>query len=154
MDAAVVISLGRFFTVLGGAAALGLMGVLLGVWWAPFVAGVVAGLFIVRGRRALVAGALVGLAGWGVPLAYAQLQYGLGKTAFSLAAIMGFNGASTIPVALTLIVAVMLGFSGAWLGASARSFLPFLQRGSKAPATATAPAPSKAGAAVTSKARS
>jgi hypothetical protein len=150
-----VISLGRFFTVLGGSAALGLMGVLLGVWWAPFVAGVVAGLFIVRGRRALVAGALVGLAGWGVPLASAQLQYGLGKTAFSLAAIMGFNGASTVPVALTLIVAVLLGFSGAWLGASARSFLPFLQRGSKAPVTATgtAPAPAKAGAAVSSKAR-
>src|SRR5581483_6572021 len=126
------------------------------LWWAPFVAGVVARLAIVRCRRALVAGALVGLAGWGVPLAYAQLQYGLGKTAFSLAAIMGFNGASTIPVALTLIVAVLLGFSGAWLGASARSFLPFVKRGSKAPATATAtaPVPSKAGAAATSKARS
>ena len=120
-----MISLGRFLTVLAGTAAIGLMGVLLGAWWAPFVAGVGAGIFIVRGWRAPIAGALVGLISWGVPLAYAQFQYGLGRTAFSLAAMMGFNGASTIPVALTLIVAVLLGFSGAWLGAAGRSFTPY-----------------------------
>lgn len=137
-----MISLGRFLTVTGGAAALGLMGVLLGVWWAPFVAGVAAGVFIVRGWRAPIAGVLVGLIAWGVPLAYAQFQYGLGKTAFSLAAIMGFDGASTIPVALTLIVAVLLGFSGAWLGASARAFMPLGSRRPRPPARSAGSQPS------------
>ena len=148
-----MISLGRFLTVTGAAAALGLMGVLLGLWWAPVVAGVAAGLFIVRGRRALVAGAIVGLVAWGVPLGYAQLQYGLAKTAFSLAAIMGFDGASTIPFALTLIVAVLLGFCGGWLGASVRTFLPLTQLRQKAAGPPKAPVAPSGGAKVASKAR-
>jgi hypothetical protein len=119
-----VISEGRFLTVLFGACALGLMGVLLGAWWAPFLAGVAAGVFIVRAWRAVLAGAIAGLVAWGGPLEYAQIEFGLGRTATSLAAIMGFTGAATIPVALTLLVGVLLGFSGAWLGAAARSFYP------------------------------
>lgn len=139
-----MISLGRFLTVLAGAAALGLMGVLLGAWWAPFVAGIAAGALIVRSRRAPIAGALAGLIAWGVPLEYANLQYGIGRTALSLAAIMGFDGAATIPVALTLLVGALLGFCGAWFGAVARSFVP-AQRGarpprSKQPATEKPPA--------------
>jgi len=119
-----VISAGRFLTVLAGAAALGLMGVLLGAWWAPFLAGVGAGVFIVSGRRAVFAGAIAGLIAWGGPLAYAQVEFGLARTAASLAAMMGFTGAATIPVALTLLVGTLLGFAGAWFGTAARSFYP------------------------------
>jgi hypothetical protein len=117
-------TLGRFLTVLVGAAALGLMGVLLGAWWAPFVAGIAAGVLIPRGWWAVLAGAVAGFVAWGVPLEYAQIQFGLARTATSLAAIMGFNGAATIPVALTLLVGILLGFSGAWFGSVARSFYP------------------------------
>jgi len=117
-------TVGRAVTVMVGAAALGLMGVLLGAWWAPFVAGIAAGILIPRGRWAVLAGAIAGLVAWGGPLEYAQIQFGLARTATSLAAIMGFTGAATIPVALTLLVGVLLGFSGAWFGAVARSFYP------------------------------
>ena len=117
-------ALGRFATVTVGAAALGLMGVLLGAWWTPFVAGIAAGVFIPRGRWAVLAGTLAGLVAWGGPLEYAQISFGLARTATSLAAIMGFNGAATIPVALTLLVGMLLGFSGAWFGAAARSLYP------------------------------
>jgi len=114
----------RFLTVLVGAAALALMGVLVGAWWAPFVAGIAAGVLIPRGWWAVLAGAVAGLVAWGAPLEYAQIEFGLARTATSLAAIMGFNGAATIPVALTLVVGILLGFSGAWFGTVARSFYP------------------------------
>ena len=117
-------TLGRILIVGLGAAAFGLMGVLLGAWWAPFIGGVAAGVFIPRGWWAVLAGALAGLIAWAIPLEYAQLQYGLAPTALSLAAIMGFTGAATIPVALTLLVGTLLGFSGAWFGSVARSFYP------------------------------
>ncbi len=65
-------------------------------------------------------GAVLGLAAWGVPLASAHVQYGLRPTAESLAAIMGFTE-PTIPVALTCVVGMLLGLSGAWLGSAVRS---------------------------------
>ena len=117
-------ALARFVTVLVGAAAFGLMGVLLGAWWAPFVGGLAAGAFLAKGRWAAVAGAVSGLIAWTIPLAYAQLQFGLQGTSTSLAAIMGFNGAATVPIALTLLTGTLLGFSGAWFGAVARSLVP------------------------------
>ena len=114
----------RFLIVAAGAAAVALMGVLLGAWWAPFATGVAAGAFVPRARWAVLAGAVAGLVSWVIPLEYAQLQFGLGRTALSLAAIMGFTDAATVPVALTLLVGTLLGFSGAWLGSAARSFYP------------------------------
>ncbi len=114
----------RIVSVIVGAAAIGLMGVLLGAWWAPFVAGIAAGVLLPRARWALAAGAVAGLVAWGVPLEAAQVQFGLGPTATSLAAIMGFTGAATIPVALTLVVGLLLGFTGSWLGSAGRSLYP------------------------------
>jgi hypothetical protein len=136
----------RFLTVLVGAAAVGLMGVLLGAWWAPFVAGIAAGALVPRAWWAVLAGAVAGLVAWGVPLEYAQLQYGLAPTALSLAAIMGFTGAATIPIALTLLVGTLLGFSGAWFGSVARSFVPRSRpspRASAAPGVAVKQPPVK-----------
>ena len=90
----------RFATVLVAAAAVSLMGVLLGAWWAPLIGGLAAGAFIPRAGWAVLAGAIAGLVSWGVPLEYAHLQYGLAATSLSLAAIMGFNGAAMVPVIL------------------------------------------------------
>ncbi len=111
----------RFVAVLVGAAAVGLMGVLLGAWWAPFVAGLGAGALLPRARWAILAGAISGVAAWGIPLESMQLQYGLRATTLALAAIMGYNGAATIPVALTLLIGLLLGLTGSWLGAAVRS---------------------------------
>jgi hypothetical protein len=114
----------RFGVVVVAGAAVGLLGVLVGAWWIPFPIGILAGVVLHRARWAIPAGCLAGLAAWTVPLAVAQQQYGLGSTATSLAAIMGFTGAATIPVVLTCAVGLLLGLTGAWLGSAARSLLP------------------------------
>jgi hypothetical protein len=97
--------------------------VLLGVWWAPFAVGIAFGIVEPRARFAVPGGALIGLAGWAVPLAAAQLRFGLGPTAQSLATIMGFGHQTAIPLALTCVVGLLLGLSGAWLGSAARSLV-------------------------------
>ena len=103
-------------------AAVSLAGVLLGAWWAPFPVGLVVGLVVPRTRTALFSGSLSGLLAWSLPLLAAQLQYGLGPTARGLAAIMGFAGLTVIPVALTHLVGLLLGLTGAWLGSALPSF--------------------------------
>lgn len=101
---------------------VGLAGVLLGVWWAPFFAGVAIGLIAVQLRNAVPLGALAGLVAWLVPLGAVQVRPGLGRTAASLAAIMGFSQAA-VPVVLTLLVGALLGLTGAWLAGAARAVL-------------------------------
>lgn len=102
---------------------ISLVGVLAGAWWAPFVAGLAIGGFQPRARFAIPAGAVIGLLGWAVPLLALQLEYGAGKAAESLAAIMGFGHQAAIPITLTLAVAVLLGVTGAWLGSATRSLI-------------------------------
>jgi hypothetical protein len=98
-------------------------GVLLGAWWAPFAAGIAFGIVEPRARFAVPGGALIGLAGWGLPLGYAEVRFGLGPTAQSLATIMGFGHQSAIPLALTAATGLLLGLTGAWLGSAARSLV-------------------------------
>jgi len=102
---------------------LSVAGVLVGAWWAPFTVGIAFGIVEPRARYAVPAGALIGLAGWGLPLAAAQVRFGLGPTDQSLATIMGFAHQSAIPLALTLIVGLLLGLTGGWLGSAARSLV-------------------------------
>jgi hypothetical protein len=97
--------------------------VLLEAWWAPFLVGVLFGAVEPRARFAIPGGALIGLAGWGIPLAVVQVRFGLGPTAQSLATIMGFGHQSGLPLALTLVVGLLLGLSGAWLGSAGRSLV-------------------------------
>ena len=100
-----------------------LAGVLLGMWWAAFPIGLAMGIVSGRARIAIPAGAGVGLLAWLVPLAVAQVRYGLGQTATSLAAIMGFDHLSAVPVGLTLVVGALLGVTGAWVGTAARQLV-------------------------------
>jgi len=95
--------------------------VLAGAWWAPFIAGLVIGAVQPRARFAVPAGAVVGLLGWALPLGAIQVQYGAGPAASSLAAIMGFVHQAAIPVVLTLMVGLLLGATGAWLGSASRT---------------------------------
>jgi hypothetical protein len=111
----------RLYGTLLLAALLALAGVLLGWWWAAFPVAVALGAVVGRARVVLAAGAGVGLLAWLVPLAVAQSRYGLGPTATSLAAIMGLDNQAALPVIATLIVATLLGVTGAWLGSAARS---------------------------------
>jgi hypothetical protein len=102
---------------------IGLAGVLLGYWWAPFVAGAFVGLVANRGRVAIPAGGLMGAVAWLLPLAAIQAQYGIGPTAGSLAAIMGFGRQGILAIVLTLVVGALLGLTGAWLASAARHLL-------------------------------
>jgi hypothetical protein len=96
---------------------------LLGLWWVTFVAAVAVGLALPRARWALVAGAAAGLVAWSEPLLAAQAQYGLGPASLTLAAILGVNGAALVPMALTVVMGLLLGLTGAWLGSAARGLL-------------------------------
>jgi hypothetical protein len=100
---------------------LATVGVILGAWWAPFVFGFAFGVIESRARFAIPVGALIGLVGWLIPLVSAESRYGLGPTAASLAAIMGFGHQGAIPIALTLVVGLLLGLTGAWLGSAVRT---------------------------------
>ena len=97
-----------------------LVGVLLGLWWAPFFAGAAIGLVLERPRLAIPLGAIAGLLSWLLPLAGVGIRYGLGPTASSLAAIMGFGHQGGVPVVLALLVGTLLGLTGAWLACAAR----------------------------------
>jgi len=97
--------------------------VLLEAWWAPFLVGLLFGVVEPRARFAVPGGALIGLAGWAIPLAAVQVRFGLGPTAQSLATIMGFGHQSAIPLALTAVTGLLLGLTGAWLGSAARSLV-------------------------------
>jgi hypothetical protein len=110
-----------FITVIGGA--ISLAGLLFGAWWLTFVAGLLLGAVIGRGLVAIPAGALAGLAAWGVGLAILQVYFGLGPSARSLAAIMGFTGQPAIPLILTCLVGLLLGLTGAWLASALRGLL-------------------------------
>ena len=98
-------------------------GVMLGAWWAPFLVGIAVGTVERRGRLAVPLGAVTGLVAWTFPLAQLDISYGVGPAASSLAAIMGFGHQSAIPLALTCVVGLLLGLTGAWLGSAARSLL-------------------------------
>jgi hypothetical protein len=102
---------------------LATVGVMLGLWWAPFVFGLVFGVIQPRARIAIPIGALIGLLAWAIPLAGAQSRYGIDSTAESLAAIMGFGRQEAIPITLTLVVGLLLGLTGTWVGSAARSLL-------------------------------
>jgi hypothetical protein len=104
-------------------------GVLVGAWWAPFVAGLAIGIVEPRARVAVPAGAFVGLLGWALPLAAAQFRYGVGPAATSLAALMGFSHQAAIPVIFTCVVGLLVGLTGAWLGSAGRSSLSPSGRG-------------------------
>jgi hypothetical protein len=95
-------------------------GVMLGAWWVPFPVGVAVGVAEPRARIAIPLGAASGLFGWLVPLAQVQLTYGLGSTAGSIAAIMGFGHQGVIPTVLTMLVGTLLGLTGAWFTTALR----------------------------------
>jgi len=100
---------------------LAYVAVMLGAWWAPFLFGLMFGILQPRARIAVPFGALIGLVAWLIPLMSPDSRYGLGPTAESLAAIMGFGHQGAIPVVLTLVVGLLLGLTGAWLGSAGRT---------------------------------
>jgi hypothetical protein len=100
---------------------LSVAGVLLGAWWAPFPVAFAFGFIECHVRIALPVGATIGLGGWTVPLAALGFRFGIGSTAQSLSAILGLGHQGAFAVTLTLLIGVLLGLTGGWLGSSIRS---------------------------------
>jgi hypothetical protein len=97
-----------------------LVGVLLGLWWMPFLAGAAIGMVVHRPALAIPAGGVTGLVSWLLPLLGIEMRYGLTPAAVSLAAVMGFGHQGSVPVVLTLLVGTLLGLCGAWVACAVR----------------------------------
>lgn len=97
------------------AAVLG-FGAWLGLWWLPFVAGVVAGLVRWRVRSALAWVTLAVLVGWGVTLWVPALTSApQGATAREVAALAGLPPHAVTGVVATLLVGVLQSLAALWL---------------------------------------
>lgn len=96
-------------------------GLWLGAWWAPFPVGIALGIVQGRGRTAIPLAALIGLLAWLLPLARLDLSYGVGPSAASIAAIIGFSRHGLVPILLTLLLGTLLGLTGAWLATALRA---------------------------------
>jgi hypothetical protein len=99
---------------LAGAAAAGL-------WFMPFVLGVLTGVVMRWGgwrlRVTAPATALMAVAGWGLALWSAALRgVPVGATARVIAALSGLPAVAALIVAITLAVSAVLGLTGLWLG--------------------------------------
>jgi hypothetical protein len=97
------------------------VGALAGWWFLPFLAGLAAGLAAHYGRWrlrvALLATVAVTAAGWGAALWWLALR-GLpeGAVAREIAALAGLPAHAAVAVAAALLVAVVQGVVGLWLG--------------------------------------
>ena len=97
------------------------LSVLTAGWWATFGLGLLVGVFSARALMAIPIGAAVGLVGFGLPLVIAQFRYGLGPSAAAISAILGLGHQGAFAIALTLLIGLLLGVTGAWLGSAAQA---------------------------------
>jgi hypothetical protein len=92
-----------------------------GVWFMPFVIGVLAGIAMRWGGwrplATLTAVTLMGVTGWSIPLWWAALHgQPTGATARVIAALAGLPARAGVGIAAALLVAVLQALAGAWLG--------------------------------------
>lgn len=103
------------------ASAVIVAGAASGLWFVPFVVGVMAGLANWAGRWrlrvALPAVAAMAVTGWGIPLCWSALHgQPTGETARVIAALTGLPPYAAAGIAAALLVAVAQALAGFWLG--------------------------------------
>ncbi|HEY2550043.1 MAG TPA: hypothetical protein VGI64_05640 [Streptosporangiaceae bacterium] len=103
-----------------GTAAIAAGGV-AGLWFVPFVVGLLAGLVSRPGswrmRVAAPVAAAMAVAGWGIALWWPALHgQPSGATARVIAALAGLPPHAAFAIALTLLIALAQALAGAWLG--------------------------------------
>jgi hypothetical protein len=92
-----------------------------GLWFVPFVAGLVTGLAAPRAgwrlRHTVPAVLVMAAAGWGAPLLWQSVRGApAGATARVVAALAGLPPRAMIGVAFTLLIAALQAAVGLWLG--------------------------------------
>lgn len=98
-------------------------GSFLGLWFLPFVCGLLIGVLGrragARPRSAYLASCVVAAGGWGAPLMWRALAgEEVASTAHAVAALAGLPPIGGIVLAVTLLIAVLQGLCGTWLGRS------------------------------------
>jgi hypothetical protein len=93
----------------------------IGWWFMPFVVGLLAGLANYVGRWptrvALPAVAAISAVGWAAPLWWSVLRGApYGAVARVIAAQLGLPGYAVVGIVLTVLIAVVQGMTGYWLG--------------------------------------
>jgi hypothetical protein len=103
-----------------------------GVWWAPFLAGVAAGVASLRWRRLVLAVVAGAVAGWGVTLWILALR-GLpaGATARAIAAFAGLPPHAAVTILATLLLAALQALAGAWLARALAVLAPGQRSGAR-----------------------
>jgi hypothetical protein len=106
--------------VLAGAVAIAVTAD-FGLWFVPFVAGLVTGLGAQRAgwrlRHTVPAVLVMAAAGWGAPLLWQAVRGApVGATARVVAALAGLPPHAMIGVVLTLLIAALQAAVGLWLG--------------------------------------
>jgi hypothetical protein len=96
-------------------------GALIGLWFAPFAVGLLAGLANRiggwRARVMMVAVSATAVAGWGIPLWWPALHgQPVGATARVIAALAHLPAYAFAGVVVTLLIAVLQALAGLWLG--------------------------------------
>lgn len=95
-----------------------------GVWYGALITSVLIGLFMRKTIRALVVALLAALAGWGFELLWNAMYEPIGGAASAVAGMMGLaTKQGGVVIALTLILAFLLGAVGAWFGIAVRGLL-------------------------------
>ena len=93
-----------------------------GAWFVPFIAGVGAGVASLRWRRMVLLAAAAAVVGWAIPLWVLALRgLPVGATARTIASLAGLPPYAPVTVVVTLLLAALQAFAGAWL---ARALLP------------------------------
>jgi hypothetical protein len=87
-----------------------------GLWFVPFILGVAAGAVSMRRRRVVLPVVAGAIAGWTLPLWTLALRgYPAGATARAIAAFAGLPPHAFATVVVTLLLAALQVWAGAWL---------------------------------------
>ncbi|HEX6452998.1 MAG TPA: hypothetical protein VF060_26505 [Trebonia sp.] len=112
----------RRLLLFAGVAAVTALTAWAGLWFVPFVAGVAAGAASRRWRRIVLVTVAGAVAGWALPLWILALRgQPAGAAARTIAALAGLPPHAFVTVVVTLLLAALQVWVGAWL---ARALTP------------------------------
>jgi hypothetical protein len=112
----------RRLLLFAGVAAVTALTAWAGLWFVPFVAGVAAGAASLRWRRIVLVTVAGAVAGWALPLWILALRgQPAGAAARTIAALAGLPPHAFVTVVVTLLLAALQVWVGAWL---ARALTP------------------------------
>jgi hypothetical protein len=93
------------------------------MWYISCVICFLLGLLVRKKGEATFASVMSSLAGWGLPLVWQSFENPVRPTARLVAQIMGFGPYGFLVILITLILGLLLGLAGLWVGRSLHNLL-------------------------------